>query len=246
MDTAILLIEDDPEIAGLVEIHLRDQGYRVERAGEGDTGLRLALEGRHDLIILDLMLPGTPGLEICRRLREKESAVPILMLTAKSEEIDKVLGLELGADDYLSKPFSIRELIARVKAILRRTQSLRDPGGMGGSGGTGAAGPAELTCEDLTIQLEKRRVTLRGKPVELTAKEFDLLALFASHPGKPFNREQLLDRVWGYSYSGYEHTVNSHINRLRAKIEANPSSPRYIITVWGYGYRFLDAEEPRD
>ncbi|HKI99246.1 MAG TPA: response regulator transcription factor [bacterium] len=235
MDARILLIEDDPEIAGLVTLHLRDEGHPVEHAASGDAGLRLALQGGWALIILDLMLPGVGGLDICRQLREHEHRVPILMLTAKSEEIDKVLGLELGADDYLTKPFSIRELLARVKAILRRAQMVAE-----------AAGPGplpQLDYDGLTINLGKRRVTLGGKPVELTAKEFDLLALFANNPGKPFNREQLLNQVWGYSYTGYEHTVNSHINRLRAKIEADPSHPRYIITVWGFGYRFAEPGE---
>jgi DNA-binding response OmpR family regulator len=237
MTTRILLIEDDPEIAELVHLHLRDEGYQVERADSGDGGLALALQGGWGLVILDLMLPGLGGLDVCRRLREQERHVPILMLTARSEEIDKVLGLELGADDYLTKPFSVRELRARVKALLRRSQlagALPAP-----------ERPVEVRQADLAIHLEKRRVTLRGKPVELTAKEFDLLALFACNPGKPYNREQLLNQVWGYSYTGYEHTVNSHINRLRAKIEADPSHPRYIITVWGFGYRFADAEEPR-
>jgi two-component system, OmpR family, alkaline phosphatase synthesis response regulator PhoP len=235
MDARILLIEDDPEIAGLVHLHLRDEGYAVEQAATGPEGLRLAQQPRWSLVILDLMLPGLSGLEICRQLREREQRVPILMLTAKSEEIDKVLGLELGADDYLTKPFSIRELLARVKAILRRAQMDAD---------AGAPPPLpELAHEGLAVHLDKRRVTLHGKPVELTAKEFDLLALFAANPGKPFNREQLLNQVWGYSYTGYEHTVNSHINRLRAKIEADPSHPRYIITVWGFGYRFADREE---
>jgi DNA-binding response OmpR family regulator len=237
MTTRILLIEDDPEIAELVHLHLRDEGYQVERADSGDGGLALALQGGWGLVILDLMLPGLGGLDVCRRLREQERHVPILMLTARSEEIDKVLGLELGADDYLTKPFSVRELRARVKALLRRSQlagALPAP-----------ERPVEVRHAGLAIHLEKRRVTLRGKPVELTAKEFDLLALFACNPGKPYNREQLLNQVWGYSYTGYEHTVNSHINRLRAKIEADPSHPRYIITVWGFGYRFADAEEPR-
>jgi DNA-binding response OmpR family regulator len=234
MDARILLIEDDPEIAALVQLHLRDEGCAVQHAARGDEGLRLALQGGWSLVILDLMLPGLGGLDVCRRLREREQRVPILMLTAKSEEIDKVLGLELGADDYLSKPFSIRELLARVKAILRR--ALMDA--------MGTPAPAAVLQHDaLTIDREKRRVSLQGRPVELTAKEFDLLALFAANPGKPFNREQLLNQVWGYSYAGYEHTVNSHINRLRAKIEADPSHPRFIITVWGFGYRFADPAE---
>jgi len=206
----------------------------VEHTAGGEDGLRRAQQGGWALVILDLMLPGLGGLDICRQLREREDRVPILMLTAKSEEIDKVLGLELGADDYLTKPFSIRELQARIKALLRRAQMAAP---------AAAAPRPTLEVDGLTIQLDKRRVLLGGKPVELTAKEFDLLALFASNPGRPFNREQLLNQVWGYSYAGYEHTVNSHINRLRAKIEADPGHPRYIITVWGFGYRFADPEE---
>lgn len=236
MHTRILIIEDDPEISELVRMHLEDQGYGVEQTARGDAGLEKAGGGDFDLVILDLMLPGLDGLEVCKRLRQKESRVPILMLTARTEEIDKVLGLELGADDYLTKPFSVRELIARVKAILRRSQ---DQGAAPLSPGQ----PAELKYGQLSIDLDKRRVLSEGTPVELTAKEFDLLALFAAHPGKPFKREQLLNQVWGYSYAGYEHTVNSHINRLRAKIESDPSQPRFILTVWGFGYRFADLGE---
>ena len=233
MDTRILTIEDNPEIADLLRMHLSEAGYRVEIAGDGETGLEMALRGDYALIILDLMLPGMDGFRVCQRLRAQGKTMSILMLTAKSEEIDKVLGLELGADDYLAKPFSIRELIARVNAILRRSRGFPE------------FGPSSQTLEfdRLTIHPDKRRVTLGGDPVELTLKEFDLLALFAANPGVPFTREQLLDRVWGYSYSGYEHTVNSHINRLRVKIENDPSHPRYIRTVWGYGYRFAELEE---
>ena len=233
MHTRILIIEDDPEISDLVGMHLEDQGYGVERAARGDAGFDIAHGGNFDLVILDLMLPGMDGLEICRRLRQKDTRLPILMLTARTEEIDKVLGLELGADDYLTKPFSIRELIARVKALLRRSQDQ-------GAAPEDSAHPGELVFDQLSIDLDKRRVLSRGTPVELTAKEFDLLVLFAAHPGKPFNREQLLNQVWGYSYAGYEHTVNSHINRLRAKIESDPSNPKFILTVWGFGYRFAD------
>lgn len=236
METRILIIEDDPEISELVSMHLGDLGYRIERTTRGDDGFQKAEQGGFHLIILDLMLPGMNGLEICKRLREKDHRLPILILTARTEEIDKVLGLELGADDYLTKPFSIRELIARVKAILRRSRDAR-------AAPETPVQPAELTFDQLTINLEKRRVTRQGAPVELTAKEFDLLALFAAYPGKPFNREQLLNQVWGYSFTGYEHTVNSHINRLRAKIESDPSHPKFILTVWGFGYKFVDLEE---
>jgi DNA-binding response OmpR family regulator len=181
------------------------------------------------------MLPGLEGFEVCKRIRAEKGRLPILMLTAKSEELDKVLGLELGADDYITKPFSIRELLARVKAVLRRTAAYGDSG----------AKPEGKILEhgQLRIDLEKRTVTVAGKKIDLTAKEYDLLVLFACSPGRAFNRQQLLDSVWGYQFEGYHHTVNSHINRLRNKIEEDPAQPRYIKTVWGYGYRFVDADE---
>ena len=236
MGQNILIIEDDPEISNLVEFHLQDNGFDLERAEDGRTGLQKVLEGDHALIILDVMLPGMDGLEVCRQLRGKNHQTPILMLTARSEEIDKVVGLEMGADDYLTKPFSVRELVARVKALIRRSQSRSVPG-------EEAESPGEIQCGPLSINLLKRQVTIKGQTLELTAKEFDLLAMFATHPGIPFTREQLLDRVWGYSYSGYEHTVNSHINRLRSKLEPDPSAPLFIKTVWGVGYRFCEEKE---
>ena len=235
MDKQILMIEDDPEIAELVELHLADLGFRTERVSDGETGLRTALEGNHELVILDVMLPRMDGLEVCKRLREKKKGLPILMLTAKSEEVDTVLGLELGADDYITKPFSIRELMARVKAIVRRVHALKAEEASG-------VGKGKIEHERLAIDIEMRRVTFSGNEVELTAKEFDLLTFLATHPGRPYSREQLLNLVWGYTFTGYEHTVNSHINRLRAKIEADPSHPAFIITVWGVGYRFADRE----
>lgn len=232
MNRRILLIEDDPDIAELVRLHLADLGCELDHLADGREGLRLAERDRHDLVILDLMLPGLDGLEICKRLRARPRYTPILMLTAKSSEVDRVLGLELGADDYLAKPFSVLELMARVKAILRRQQALEaqaDPP---------AARPIRLG--ELTIDPARRDVSLGGHGVGLTALEFDLLLHFARHPGRVFTRAQLLDRVWGYGHEGYEHTVNSHINRLRAKIEADPSRPRYILTVWGVGYKMFD------
>ena len=235
MNKRVLIIEDDPHIADLVELSLRDDGFRLDRAADGEAGLRLARTGAYSLVILDIMLPGMDGLAVCRHLRGEQSRLPILMLTAKSEEIDKVLGLELGADDYLTKPFSVRELVARVKAILRRVQAREE--------GTSAAQAGVIWHGALGIDLERRRVMRGGHPVELTNKEFDLLALFASHPGRAYSREQLLNLVWGYSFSGYEHTVNSHINRLRQKIETDSALPRFIQTVWGYGYRFAEREE---
>ncbi|NKB70900.1 MAG: response regulator [Candidatus Latescibacteria bacterium] len=233
MADPILIIEDDTEIADLVEIHLRDLGFQVERASNGAKGLERALEAPCALLILDLTLPELDGFEICKRVRAAKPALPILMLTAKTEEFDKVLGLELGADDYVTKPFSIRELSARIKALIRRA----------GQGAPDTDDQAPLILGPLVIEPDKRKITLEGQRVELTAKEFDLLALFASHPGRTYSRDQLLEQVWGYRFSGYRHTVNSHINRLRTKIEQDPANPRLIRTVWGVGYRFVEPEE---
>lgn len=231
----VLLVEDDPKVVELLTLHLRDIGLAVQAESSGPRGLKRALEGEYSLIILDLMLPGLDGLEICKRIRGSQKRIPILMLTAKSEELDKVLGLELGADDYITKPFSIRELLARIKALIRRAKAF-DDGAQEHSGKL-------LEHGQLRIDLEKRTVSLAGSSVELTAKEYDLLILFASNPGRAFNRQQLLDRVWGYQFEGYQHTVNSHINRLRNKIENDPANPVYLKTVWGYGYRFAEPQE---
>ena len=226
----ILVVEDDPDISHLLEIHLRDNAYRVDVVGNGIEGLERASKHPYQLIVLDLMLPGIDGLEVCRRLRQQTNNVPILMLTARTSEIDRVLGLELGADDYLTKPFSIMELQARVKAILRRVDI---------SSNQQHEGPGErIETGSLLIDVSARNVFIDHQAVELTAKEFDLLLYFARHPGRVFSRGQLLDQVWGYSHNGYEHTVNSHINRLRKKIELDPTQARYIETVWGVGYRF--------
>jgi len=235
MPRKVLLIEDDHDIADLVAMHLRDEGCEVEVHHDGQAGLTAAESGQHDLLILDLMLPGLDGLSICRQLRSGERYLPILMLTAKSSELDRVLGLELGADDYLTKPFSIRELVARVKALFRRAEAMS-------SASVGSTAETQsLQCGAMRIDVEKRSVTLDGKAVELTAKEFDLLLHFARHPGRVYSRVQLLDQVWGYGHEGYEHTVNSHINRLRAKIEQDPANPHYILTVWGVGYKFTES-----
>jgi DNA-binding response OmpR family regulator len=231
MSRQVLVIEDDEDIAKLVKLQLAELACRVKLAYDGAVGLAEAQSGRYDLIILDLMLPGMDGLEICRRIRGQGRYVPILMLTAKSSELDRVLGLEMGADDYLTKPFSVIELGARVKALFRRVDSLSQDKDQA---------KAVIHSGALHIDTAKRSVRLNGKPVELTAKEFDLLAFFARHPGRVFSRAQLLDSVWGYSHSGYEHTVNSHINRLRTKIEKNPNQPELIETVWGVGYKFRD------
>jgi DNA-binding response OmpR family regulator len=236
MPERVLIIEDDREIADLVALNLRDLGLAPERAADGRTGLSKALAGDWALIVLDLLLPQLDGLAICRRIREGNPFTPILMLTARSEEVDRILGLELGADEYVTKPFSVRELTARVKALLRRVRADRE---------AAAGGPAQGRIElgGLALDLSKRRVTLRGRPVELTAKEFDLLALFARNPGRAYSRPELLAQVWGYQYEGYEHTVNSHINRLRGKIERDPGHPVFLRTVWGVGYRFAEASE---
>ncbi len=232
MPRKILVIEDDHDIAELVALHLRDEGYDVEVQHNGKDGLIAALSGQYDLLILDLMLPGTDGLSICRALRSEACYMPILMLTAKSSELDRVLGLEMGADDYLIKPFSIRELVARVKALFRRLEAM---------GTTPCESPREtLDCGELHIDVVRRTVTAGNQPVELTAKEFELLLFFAQHPGRVYSRVQLLDQVWGYGHEGYEHTVNSHINRLRAKIEQDPAKPHYVLTVWGVGYKFTE------
>jgi DNA-binding response OmpR family regulator len=232
MSRNVLVIEDDQDIAELVKLHLTELSCNVRLALDGIVGLAAAESKRYDLVILDLMLPGIDGLEICRQIRAKSNYTRILMLTSKSTELDRVLGLEMGADDYLTKPFSVMELVARVKAIFRRLDNLADP--------ARNANQQAIEAGALKIDPMKRTVSLEEKSVDLTSKEFDLLLHFAQHPGLVFTRTQLLDQVWGYTHSGYEHTVNSHINRLRAKIEADPDKPRFIQTVWGVGYKFAE------
>ncbi len=235
----VLIIEDDREIADLVALHLKDIGLAAERAADGATGLQKALEGGYALVILDIMLPRMDGLSVCSRIREKDPAVPIIMLTARSEEVDRVVGLEIGADEYVTKPFSVRELVARVKALLRRVRTEREPREAGGA----VAHKGTVGLGGLLLDFDKRKATLDGGTVELTVKEFDLLALLARNPGRTYSRTDLLRLVWGYQFDGYEHTVNSHINRLRGKIERDPSHPRFLKTVWGIGYRFAEAAE---
>lgn len=226
----VLVIEDDHELVELLDIHLTDLGCEVDKSYDGRDGLQKALSGAYDLCILDLMLPSLDGLEICRKIRGREITTPILMLTAKSEEIDKVLGLEMGADDYLTKPFSVREFVARVKAMFRRMEMIHKP--------TPPSSVAILDFGRLKIDIDKHKVSIHGDRVELSPKEFELLVLLAANPGKSYNRSQLLNLIWGYDFEGYEHTVNSHINRLRRKIEPNIESPEYVLTTWGVGYRF--------
>jgi len=231
----VLVIEDEHDIAQLIRLHLHDIDCDVTLAADGHEGMRLALAQQWDLVMLDLRLPGPDGLSICRALRRDQAYTPILMLTSKSSELDRVLGLELGADDYVTKPFSVLELMARVKAIFRRVESL---------GKRYLADTETIVLGPLAIDAAGREVTLHEQPISLTAREYDLLLHFVRHPGQVFSRAQLLDSVWGYGHVGYEHTVNSHINRLRAKIEENPSQPEYIVTVWGVGYK-LDTR-PRE
>ena len=230
----ILIVEDDSDLSELIKIQLTDNNYEVEQAMNGRVALKKALENNYSLIILDIMLPEVDGFEICQSVRKQNQQVPILMLTAKAEEVDKVMGLEFGADDYLTKPFSIKELIARVKALLRRSSAseLED-----------SSKQDKLDFGELIIYPKKRSVQLDDDLIELTSKEFELLLLFANNPGRAYSRQELLDVVWGYQYSGYSHTVNSHINRLRSKIEKNPSEPKFITTVWGMGYKFAELEE---
>lgn len=225
----VLVVEDDPNIVDLLRIHLADLGCEVTSSGNGSDALKIARDQVFHLIVLDIMLPGINGMEICRQVRLKDRSTPIMILSAKSEEIDKVLGLETGADDYLTKPFSIREFVARVKVIFRRKPE---------PGHDYTLSQLNMKFADMEIDVDKRKVTLNNARIELSPKEFDLLVLLASNPGKSYSRQRLLNLVWGYDFEGYEHTVNSHINRLRSKIEKNISDPRYILTTWGVGYRF--------
>lgn len=228
----VLIVEDDAHIAELLRMHLHDEGYAVTHAPDGDAGVRELERGSWDALILDLMLPGVDGLEICRRARAARRYIPIIITSARSSEMHRILGLELGADDYLAKPFSVLELVARVRALLRRTEAMARDARM-------ASGRIELG--DLDIDPVAREVQVDGRKIDLTPREFDLLHFFARHPDRVFSRLDLLDQVWGYQHDGYEHTVNTHINRLRMKIEADPAQPRRILTVWGRGYKLSGA-----
>jgi DNA-binding response OmpR family regulator len=239
MPATILVAEDQADIRDLLVLNLRGAGYEVSAVGDGLAALQQQATAPCDLLILDLMMPGKDGLEVCKVLRAKGDVTPILMLTAKSTELDRVLGLELGADDYLTKPFSLAELLARVKALLRRADLLRAAQSAANSP---AGSPGQRLCNgELEILPVKRQVRRRGETLEFTALEFDLLLHFAAHPGHVFSRAQLLDAVWGYSHDGYEHTVTTHINRLRAKVENDPMRPEVILTVRGAGYKMREA-----
>lgn len=235
MQKNVLVIEDNPDIANLVMINLRGKHMHVDHAAEGNAGLRKALTGDYQLVILDLMLPGMDGMDVCRSMRNENNFTPVLMLTAKTSELDRVLGLEVGADDYLTKPFSVPELVARVNAILRRSGQYQSSANSDEN--------EALQFGQLFVDPVKRQVLLGESNVELTAKEFDLLWHFVSNPGRVYTRAQLLDSVWGYGHDGYEHTVNSHINRLRSKIEIDPTRPAFVTTVWGVGYKFSDDNQ---
>ena len=225
----ILLVEDDPDIAALLELNLQDEGYQIIHESSGERALALLEQQVWDAAILDIMLPGVDGLEICRRIRRMDRYLPVIIISARSSEAQRVLGLETGADDYLAKPFSVLELVARVKALFRRQQAM---------GESILLESGAIALHGLSIDPLARTVLLRGAALDLTPREFDLLYWFARHPGEVFSRLALLEHVWGYQHEGYEHTVNTHINRLRIKIEHNPAEPDIILTVWGKGYKF--------
>jgi DNA-binding response OmpR family regulator len=242
MNEQLLLVEDDDAIASALRMHLEEAGYRLHREADGRLAMATIARQRFDLVLLDVMLPGADGWEVCRHLRAHHADVPVIMLSARSTEAHRVLGLELGADDYLAKPFSMLELVARVRALLRRVSQLR----------TSNAEPTPrhtLDCGPFQLNTERRELTRKDSnkdseggdkvtALPLTLREFDLLHFLLRHPGRAFGRSELLQRVWGAGFDGYEHTVNSHINRLRTKIEDDPREPRRIVTVWGVGYRF--------
>lgn len=232
--TSLLIIEDDDNISTAIEEYFSRAGYAVNTAPDGLAGIEAAVKNRPDVVVLDLMLPKMDGLAVCKELRQKNPQMPILMLTAKDDVVDKVLGLEMGADDYITKPFSLREVEARIKSVLRRARAA--------SASPDGNDETPIVRGNLRVDPVRREVTIAERQVELTPKEFDLLRLFASNPGRVFPRKYLLEKIWDYSYEGYDRTIDSHINRLRAKIEENPDNPQLVLTVWGIGYKFTDAE----
>ena len=228
MNEHLLLVEDDDAIAVALRLHLEDAGYRLHREANGQQAMAAIDRQRWDLVLLDLMLPGADGWEVCRHLRARHADVPVIMLSARSAEAHRVLGLELGADDYVAKPFSMLELVARIRALLRRIEQMRATN----------ATKQEFRFGPFCLDTVRREL-MRGEVVlPLTLREFDLLHFLLKHPGRPFSRAELLQRVWGDGFDGYEHTVNSHINRLRSRIEDDPRNPKRVVTVWGVGYRF--------
>ncbi|MBX2880829.1 MAG: response regulator transcription factor [Granulosicoccus sp.] len=231
----ILLIEDEQDIADLLCLHLQDCDAEVTHASDGVRGLTLALQQQWDMILLDLCLPRCDGLDICEQVRQSNPGTPVIMITARSSESDRVRGLNMGADDYITKPFSISELIARVKALFRRAEAYQQ-----NQNNTAPPATEIIAVNNLLVNRAERTVSVAGRNISLTVREFDLLLFFAQSPGTVFKRTELLEKVWGYSFKGYLHTVNSHINRLRAKIEPDPSNPQYIETVWGVGYKLIN------
>jgi DNA-binding response OmpR family regulator len=231
--TSLLVIEDDENISAALVEYFSRAGYSVTTAADGVAGVEAAIKARPDVVVLDLMLPKMDGLAVCKELRQKIAQMPIIMLTAKDDVVDRVLGLEMGADDYITKPFSLREVEARIKSVLRRARA-----------GVATEGSDEtpIVRGNLRVDPVRREVTISDRHVDLTPKEFDLLRLFASNPGRVFPRKYLLEKIWDYSYEGYDRTIDSHINRLRAKIEDNPENPQLVLTVWGIGYKFTDSE----
>jgi len=229
----ILVVEDDPSVVQILRKVLRGEGFEVEVMGDGREAADRYFDARYALVILDWKLPGLSGIEVCRQIRASDPNTPVIMLSGQVEEHHRIQGLEAGCDDYIPKPFSVRELAARVHALLRRFRRAERIA-------RGDAEGRKIEVRDLVIDLDRRRVTVRGKPVHLTVKEYSLLCLLASNPGRTYSRRQLLDLLWDYGAEVYEHAVNSHVNRLRAKIEKDPRSPAYILTVWGMGYRFAD------
>jgi two-component system, OmpR family, alkaline phosphatase synthesis response regulator PhoP len=225
----VLVIDDEAKIVRLAKDYLEQGGFRVETASDGKTALATSRHARPDLIVLDLNLPDLDGLDVCRSLR-RESDVPIIMLTARVEEAERLIGLELGADDYITKPFSPRELVARARAVLRRTRGEVHQPGM-------------IRASDLEVDLNGHRVSRNGVPIQLTRTEFNLLAILAQHPGQTFTREQMIDRLFGVSYEGFDRSIDAHVKHLRQKLEVDPGQPRYVLTVYGVGYKF--AEEAR-
>ncbi len=226
----ILIVDDEPMIVKGLKYSLEQDGYETESAYDGEEAVNAFFAGKFDLVLLDVMLPGMGGIEVCQRIREK-SDVPIIMLTAKGEDMDKILGLEYGADDYMTKPFNILEVKARIKTIFRRTAMMMRE-----------SDAKVLKVRDMVINLNNRSVTIGDKEVNLTAKEFDLLQLFVSNRGKVFSRESLLETIWKYDYLGDLRTVDVHIRRLREKVEKNPAQPEFIFTKWGVGYYFTDKD----
>lgn len=226
----ILIVDDEKLLVKGLKFNFEQEGFTVETAYDGAEALKLARDKSLDLIILDLMLPEVDGLTVCQKIREF-SGIPIIMLTAKTEDMDKILGLEYGADDYITKPFNILELKARVKAIMRRVTPVGGPGSK-----------TQLNIGGVTLDYNQRKVKIQDKTVDLTSKEFDLMDLFVCNPGKVYSRENLLDMIWGYDYPGDARTVDVHIRRLREKIEPSPAEPAYILTKWGAGYYFKEAE----